>query len=467
VLTRAHALRPRLATAIAWIGFSACVVWFVLADHSRLLDPLTLTLLGFVVLARLAVVRWSGSLVVSGSFIGSMLAIGFLGPAAVFVIDTTGELWTFANERYRRRVLPINLFAVVAPGMAGAALMQQANPDHGAFYLLFAAVAAGAMTLNFLIVVVLVRMVDDEPLGNLFEPFAKMAPVAGINVVMALAAAGIYETVGIAGALFLLVAIVAFTYMARLVVKAEERAENAREQATIASERTRQYAALSWGVLSGLIRTLNERDPRAARHAAAVAAFARDIAAEVGMSERDRELAHTAGLLHDIGRFGLSDRVMERDVKLTDEDWRSIRRHPALGADMLKDLGVYGPVADIVRTHHERIDGRGYPDKLDSHEIPEIAKIVAVAEVYDTLTADDTYREPVSSFQALTELRRVSGTQLDGRYVEALSALLTGRSTDYRHADAADFDSELDLERRLTAAGSPAEPAEAPTARTA
>src|SRR5919202_210526 len=155
--------------------------------------------------------------------------------------------------------------------------------------------------------------------------------------------------------------------MARLVVTARER--------------TRQYASLSWGVLAGLLRTLDLRDPRAARHAAAVAAFARDIAEASGMSPRECELAHTAGLLHDIGRFGLSDRVMERGRTLTEQDWDTIRRHPVIGADMLRDLGLYGPVAEIVRAHHERIDGRGYPSGLNRDEIPEIAKIVAVSEV--------------------------------------------------------------------------------------
>lgn len=173
------------------------------------------------------------------------------------------------------------------------------------------------------------------------------------------------------------------------------------------------------------------------------------------MSERECELAHTAGLLHDIGRFGLSDRVMERGRTLTEQDWDTIRQHPAMGADMLRDLGVYGPVAEIVRAHHERLDGRGYPDGLAADEIPEIAKIVSVAEVYDTLTADDTYRTPVSSFEALTELRRVSGSQLEGRYVEALAELLAGRGIDYRHADRADFDEELDVERRITQAAAP------------
>ena len=93
-----------------------------------------------------------------------------------------------------------------------------------------------------------------------------------------------------------------------------------------------------------------------------------------GMSKRDQELAHTAGLLHDIGKFALSDRVMERGGQLTDADWRGIRRHPEIGADLLRDIGVYGPVAEIVRAHHERLDGRGYPRRLKGDEIPAIAR---------------------------------------------------------------------------------------------
>jgi putative nucleotidyltransferase with HDIG domain len=223
----------------------------------------------------------------------------------------------------------------------------------------------------------------------------------------------------------------------------------------IAQERTRQYASLSWGVLSSLVRTLDERDSRAARHCAAVAQFSRDIAKATGLNDREQELAHTAGLLHDIGKFALSDRVMERGAKLEDADWRGIRRHPEIGAGLLKDIGVYGPVAEIVLAHHERIDGRGYPNGLKGDEIPPIAKIVAVAEVYDTLTAPDTYRTPMTSFEALNELRRVAGSQLDAVYVEALAELLAGRGTDYRHADEADFDRELDIERRMREAVAP------------
>ena len=216
--------------------------------------------------------------------------------------------------------------------------------------------------------------------------------------------------------------------------------------------RAEQYRVLSVGVLGGLMRALEVRDPAVARHAAAVARFSGDIATAAGMSRADAELARTAGLLHDIGRFALSDRVAERGRTLTDEDWIAIHQHPELGAVMLQDLGAYGPVAEIVLCHHERIDGRGYPQRLDGAEIPEIAKIVAVAEVYDTLTAEDTYRTQMSSFEALTELRRVAGTQLEEHYVEVLAELLTGSGVGYRHATSVDFDAELNRKRLITGA---------------
>jgi HD-GYP domain-containing protein (c-di-GMP phosphodiesterase class II) len=177
------------------------------------------------------------------------------------------------------------------------------------------------------------------------------------------------------------------------------------------------------------------------------------MARKVGMSEQEQELAHTAGLLHDIGQFALSDRVAERGRTLTEADWTAIQRVPELGADLLKNLEIYGPVADIILAHHERVDGRGYPKGLTEAEIPEIAKIIAVAEVYDTLTASDTYRTRMSSFEAMHELRRVAGTQLNSGYVEVLASLLSGEGVDYRHADAADFDTELNMERRIREAG--------------
>jgi putative nucleotidyltransferase with HDIG domain len=342
-------------------------------------------------------------------------------------------------RRYRLVALPINLAGIAVPSMlAGVAFKALAEvPMHGtiADVAALALVSVGFLVANFVVSSALVTVLDGLRLRETLRSLLGLLPSFGLTLALALATAGVYATLGAAAGLFLIVVFVAFRYMTQLVV--------------LARERTGQYAALSWGVLSALVRSLDRRDGRTARHSAAVAGFARDIAIECAMSKRDAELAHTAGLLHDIGRFALPDRVMERHGTLTEDDWEAIRMHPELGADLLRDLGVYGPVATIVRAHHERIDGRGYPDGLKGEEIPQIARIVAVAEVYDTLTAEDTYRDRMTSFQAITELRRVAGRQLDERYVEALAALLAGRGTDYRHADTADFDSELAIQSRI------------------
>jgi HD-GYP domain-containing protein (c-di-GMP phosphodiesterase class II) len=103
-----------------------------------------------------------------------------------------------------------------------------------------------------------------------------------------------------------------------------------------------------------------------------------------------------------------------------------------------------------VAAHHEQVGGHGYPLGLRGEEIPVLSRVIAVCEVYDTLTAPDTYRAPpLSSFEALRELRRVAGTQLDAAMVEAFAALLAGTGTDYRHATAVDYDAELEVQRAM------------------
>ncbi|HEU4979431.1 MAG TPA: HD domain-containing phosphohydrolase [Solirubrobacteraceae bacterium] len=373
-----------------------------------------------------------------------MLAIAFLSPGAACVVVLIGTTTAWVIERYRWRVLFVNLGITATPVLLAGVAFRAAVDVHdvnAVFLVVLGALGAVAFCVNIFLLATLMATIDGYAIAPALRATRAFAPAVVLNVGFLVATAGIYGTYGFGASAVIVLAVAAFGYMLRLV--------------GVARERTKQYANLSWGVLSGLVRTLDERDSRAARHCAAVARFSRDMAAAVGMSKRDQELAHTAGLLHDIGKFTLSDRVMERGGRLTDADWRGIRRHPEIGAMLLKDLGVYGNVAEIVRAHHERIDGRGYPHRLTGDQIPELAKIVAVAEVYDTLTAPDTYRTPMNSFEALNELRRVAGSQLDERYVEVLADLLSGRGTDYRHADEADFDAELDIERRMNEAAAP------------
>jgi putative nucleotidyltransferase with HDIG domain len=379
---------------------------------------------------------------ISGAALAAILVIAFFGPAWAFAVAILAELASWAIERYRLESLLLNFLCTGLPVLVAGAIFDTVRPrasGSAGFYAALALAAVLVLVLNLLIVAFERRLIDGTPFLSIVAGASQTLLISlAINVPLALAAAGLIRELGLGGSAFAAFTLVAFSYMASLVATARHR--------------SRQYASLSWGVLSGLLRTLDVRDPRAARHAAAVAAFSRDIAREAGLDAQQQELAHTAGLLHDIGNFALSDRVAERGRVLNDEDWVAIRRHPELGADMLRDLGLYGPVAEIVRAHHERVDGRGYPDRLKGEAIPELAKIIAVAEVYDTLTAHDTYRTPMSSFEALTELRRVAGSQLDAHYVEMLAKVLAGSDVTYRHADAADFGRELDLERRLNEA---------------
>jgi putative nucleotidyltransferase with HDIG domain len=425
--------RPRAVAAIALSAIAGGCVWFALTADERLGEGLFWVLLGTTILAALLVTRMEGALTVSATFTSSMLAVAFLGPAAAFLIVVVAELVEWLVERYRPLALSTTVACTATPNLIAASLFPDVDPTGTAFPFVLAGFAVGCLAFNFLTIQALLLLRDGPPVP--FVPPKELLPALGLNIAMTVALAEFYAQSGLAAMAFAALVVVAFSYMARLVGEARERAK--------------AYAALSWGVLSGLLRTLDERDPRAARHGAAVARFSRDIAQQRGLSESEQELAHTAGLLHDIGRFALSDRVMERGETLTDPDWKTIRRHPTIGADLLRDVGLYGPVAEIVRAHHERWDGRGYPDGLEGEEIPEIARIVAVAEVYDTLTAPDTYRTPLTSFEALNELRRVAGKQLDESIVESLASVLAGRGTDYRHADAADYDRELDMLRRV------------------
>jgi putative nucleotidyltransferase with HDIG domain len=202
-------------------------------------------------------------------------------------------------------------------------------------------------------------------------------------------------------------------------------------------------------VLSTLIETLALRDRRTARHAAAVARYARALAAAVDRTEDEQELVHTAALLHDIGKFVLPDRILHAEI-LSDEDWAMIRRHPQDGATLVGRLDGYGPVADAILYHHEHIDGSGYPAGLIGNEIPMASRILAICSIYDTLTARDSYRSPMTSQDAITELRRVAGRHLDAELVESFVTMLQRDGlTTLTDAEGADFSAELAFEQRV------------------
>jgi putative nucleotidyltransferase with HDIG domain len=233
-----------------------------------------------------------------------------------------------------------------------------------------------------------------------------------------------------------------FQWLLRTAIAAFERGREL-------EERNRELAALQFGLISSMLRTLALRDNMTARHSAAVARYARAMAVELGLDEKEQELIHTAALFHDIGKFIFPDSILLSKRKLTEEEYGIVRRHPEVGAEVIAGIEGYDDVAQIVLHHHERIDGRGYPHGLRGDEIPLGARMIAVADTYDVITARDTYQDPRPVPEAFAELRRVAGSQLDAQLVELFITLMTERGVVFRHAVAEDFEAELALERRV------------------
>jgi len=190
---------------------------------------------------------------------------------------------------------------------------------------------------------------------------------------------------------------------------------------------------------SALVAALDARDRYTAGHSAAVAVYARDIAKRIGLPESQQQLAHLAGLLHDIGKVGLPPGILEKPGALTLEERRQMEEHSAIGERILSNVDDYAEIAKIVRHHHERMDGNGYPDRMSGDDIPLISRIIGVADAYNAMTSGRPYREAMPSRVARMRLAQAVETQFDTTIVAAFEAILAGASENYRSGVRADF----------------------------
>jgi putative nucleotidyltransferase with HDIG domain len=297
--------------------------------------------------------------------------------------------------------------------------------------------------LNFFLIAVDIAVVDGQSIKESFRRI--YLPLVPVELAVGLLTAGVavaFQGKDLAVIGLLAVVGLIFQYLLRTALHSLERKEKL-------EGRTRELASLQVGLLSTVLQTLSLRDKMTARHSAAVARYSREIAMSMGLDDHEQDIVHTAALLHDIGKFIFPDSILFADSRLSPDQMEIVRRHPEQGARLVARIDGYGPVAEIILAHHERVDGGGYPNGLMGQQIPLAARIISVADTYDVMTSRDSYRRPVSSREAIEELRRVSGAQLDGDVVEAFVTLLEERTITFRHADDADFEKELNLETRV------------------
>jgi putative nucleotidyltransferase with HDIG domain len=183
---------------------------------------------------------------------------------------------------------------------------------------------------------------------------------------------------------------------------------------------------------SALVATLDARDRYTAGHSAAVATYARDIAARMGLGIDQQQLAHVCGLVHDIGKIGLPAGLLEKPGTLTVDERREMERHCEIGERILANVATYSEIASVVRHHHERFDGAGYPDGLIGDQIPMLSRILAVADAYNAMTSDRPYRDAMPSRVARLRLAQGVESQFDPAVVAAFEAILAESTRGYR-----------------------------------
>ncbi|WJQ81096.1 HD-GYP domain-containing protein [Brevibacillus brevis] len=165
--------------------------------------------------------------------------------------------------------------------------------------------------------------------------------------------------------------------------------------------------------LTAMAASIDARDRYTSGHSQRVAYWGREIAKDIGLSATQVEEIYVGGLLHDIGKIGIEDEILNKKGKLTPEEYDKIKQHTVIGYEIILQAGMFNELLPAIRSHHERIDGRGYPDGLAGDEIPLMARILAISDAFDAMVADRPYRKGLPVEEALQEIKRGSGTQFD------------------------------------------------------
>jgi putative nucleotidyltransferase with HDIG domain len=397
--------------------------------------------------------RVSPRVEVSVSFMPLALAAVLFGPAAAAVVGGAAMLHREGPLERFLIYLSGKTLAGCAAGWSAVLAERAVNSDSLVSLVVVAAVASVVGTaVEFVVTAVtLLLRHGTRPLelwrllrGSIAVSVALYAPVTALI-------AFTYGRVGVEVLAFFVVPLIAahlsFRMHARQAQLIEELGES-NERLEAANEHLRR---VNVSFAAAMVRALDSRDKYTAGHSAAVAVYCRDIAVELGLPEADVTRVHLAALVHDIGKIGISAELLEKSSALDDDEWAEMRRHPEIGARILAEVEDYSDIALVVRSHHERWDGVGYPDGLAGHAIPRLARIIAVADSYNAMTSDRAYRAAMSTERAIQQLVLGKGSQFEAPLVDAFLAVLERETEPYQRGLLADFSIEAVRHRVLSA----------------
>lgn len=203
------------------------------------------------------------------------------------------------------------------------------------------------------------------------------------------------------------------------------------KQTRVAEERRRKVERLSVQIMRALAATIDAKDTYTNGHSSRVAEYAREMAKRIGKSEQEQQDIYYVGLLHDLGKIGIPGEIINKTSRLTDEEYEKIKEHPVIGSNILKNISEMQDIGVGARWHHERYDGRGYPDGLKGEEIPETARIIGVADAYDAMTSKRSYRDVMPQEAVRGEIEKGRGAQFDPRVADVMLQMID-EDTEYR-----------------------------------
>jgi putative nucleotidyltransferase with HDIG domain len=207
------------------------------------------------------------------------------------------------------------------------------------------------------------------------------------------------------------------------------RARRIADQVALALANTRlveRLNSMSWGTLDTLARSIDAVSPWTAGHSERVTRLGLAVGRQLGLSAEQLDQLHRGGLLHDVGKIGVPTSILDKPGKLDDAEFAAVRAHPVIGARILEPIHAYADVIPIVRHHHERFDGTGYPDKLAGEGIPYLARVLSVADVYDALVSHRPYRDGWKHEAAVAYIDQRASIEFDPDVVAAFLALVAG-----------------------------------------
>jgi putative nucleotidyltransferase with HDIG domain len=422
-----HDRRVSIFAASVTVGAIAMAVGLFAAGMAIEASPWFVIALGLMgLVAERQVVQVSANLQFSASFLPLMLAATLFGPLEAMLVAVVTLAGDFGRP-YARWAIWTSSRALAGAGAAlAAAAVATPNPSFGN---VCAAVAAAALA----------EVIIDTALGATTGALRGIAP---FRATLQLVKPVFLGTVPLYAPVIVLLtyayrevsewSVILFVAPAFAAHRFHSLYREERDARQALDEVNSQLQRANLSFASALVATLDARDRYTAGHSAAVAVYARDIAERMGLSEDEQQLAHLCGLVHDIGKIGLPPGLLEKPGALTLEERRQMERHSEIGERILANVDDYSEIARVVRHHHERIDGNGYPDGVVGESIPLLSRIIAVADAYNAMTSDRPYRDAMPSRVARMRLAQAVETQFDTSVVAAFEAILAGGNESYR-----------------------------------